>query len=139
VDKPRQVKLADVEKALRDLGGEATRAEIQVQLTRNRNGDISYYRDERNYQTTTFQVIQKHCLGYKNKKHTKVRSDLSRVGDRFRLTRPAHDEANEDELPGERPPIKRLLERAKTEVLEGFTFTNTRRNALKLDEYDALL
>jgi len=137
--KPGQVTLADVEKALRDLGGEATRAEILDQLTRNRNGDISYYRDEHNYQTTAFQVIQQHCRPYKKQEVYKGAIRFERVGDRFRLAYPLGDEADEDESPGQRQPNKRLLETMKTEVLEGFTFSNPRRNALKLDEHDAAL
>jgi hypothetical protein len=82
MDTPGQVTVADVENALRRLGGEATWADILNQLTTDRNGDFSNYRDWRNYKTTAFQVVQKHCPGYKKYEGT---TRFERVGMRFRL------------------------------------------------------
>jgi predicted restriction endonuclease len=58
------VTLSQVEKALQELGGEATWAKILERVSDIRNGDYSHYRDWLNYKTTTFQVIQQHCPGY---------------------------------------------------------------------------
>ena len=59
------VTLSQVQGALQELGGEATWPEILDRVTKNRNGDFSYYLDWSNYEKTAFQVIQQHCQGYK--------------------------------------------------------------------------
>lgn len=59
-----QVTLAQIVKALEDLGGEATKTEIIERLTKNRNNDYSHYLNYYNYTQTASQVIQQHCLGY---------------------------------------------------------------------------
>jgi len=63
-----QVTLSQVEQAIQNLGGQATWDKILDQVTKLRNGDYSYYLDWLNYKTTTFQVIQRHCLGYRKYK-----------------------------------------------------------------------
>ena len=60
-----QVTLSQVEAALRELGGEATWDKILDQVTKNRQGDYSYYLNWLNYTKTAFQIIQQHCEGYK--------------------------------------------------------------------------
>lgn len=65
MEKFGQVTLDQVERALQDLGGEATWSDILDQVTKNRGGDYSYYKDWGNYKTTTYQVIQRHCPDYK--------------------------------------------------------------------------
>ena len=44
--------LSQVERALEDLGGEATWDKILDQVTKIRGGDYSYYLDWLNYKTT---------------------------------------------------------------------------------------
>lgn len=99
------VTIDQVKKALRDLGGEATWPDILDQLTGNRNGDFSHYRDQYTYETTAYQVIQRHCPGYEKYKGP---THFERVGDRFRLSEAASgttitlrsDEANPSEATG---------------------------------------
>lgn len=76
------VTLSQVERALQELGGEATWNEIINQVTKIRDNDYSYYLNWGNYQKTTFQVIQQHCPGY-----AKYRGParFEKVGRRFRL------------------------------------------------------
>lgn len=76
------VTLSQVERALEDLGGQATWNNILDQVTKLRNGDYSHYLNRHNYENTAFQVIQQHCLGYK--KYTGP-SRFEKVKNTFRL------------------------------------------------------
>ena len=82
------VTLAQVVKALEDIGGQATWDKILDQLTKLRGGDYSYYLDWLNYKTTAFQVIQEHCPYYekykKIKKHKRI-PRFEKVGNAYRL------------------------------------------------------
>jgi hypothetical protein len=60
-----RVSLSQVEKALLVLGGKAPWADIFKQLTKLRDGDFAYYLNWHNYERTAYQVIQRHCPGYK--------------------------------------------------------------------------
>ena len=87
------VTLSQVEKALEDLGGNATWDQILKQLTKLRNGEFSHYLNKYNYETTAFQVIQKHCPGYKKYKgHPR----FEKVGKsyRFHASHPASAQPN---------------------------------------------
>jgi hypothetical protein len=79
------VTLSQVERALEDLGGQATWDKILDQVTKLRSGDYSYYLNRQNYENTAFQVIQEHCLGYK--KYTGP-SRFVKIGNKFRLITP---------------------------------------------------
>ena len=76
------VTLAQVERALENLGGQATWGKILVEVTRLRNGDFSHYLNKENYEKTAFQVIQDHCSEYKKFKGT---NRFEKVGSAFRL------------------------------------------------------
>ncbi len=77
------VTLSQLERALENLGGQATWDEILDQVTQLRNGDYSYYLNKHNYENTAFQIIQEHCPGYK-----KYRGLLrfEKVGNTYRLS-----------------------------------------------------
>ncbi|MFA6473001.1 MAG: HNH endonuclease [Candidatus Latescibacterota bacterium] len=77
------VTLSQVERALEELGGQATFTEILDQVTKLRNGDYSHYLNWRNYQETTRQVIQDHCLGYAK---YRGQARFEKVGNTFRLS-----------------------------------------------------
>ena len=59
-----QVTLSQVQEAIRLLGGKATRPDFLSKLTQLRGGDISYYKDQHNYETSAWQVVQQHTPGY---------------------------------------------------------------------------
>jgi predicted restriction endonuclease len=77
------VTLSQVEKAIEDLGGKATWDKILVQVTKLRNGDYSSYSSRHIYENTAFQVIQRHCIGYRKYRDP---SRFEKVGSTFRLT-----------------------------------------------------
>ncbi len=76
------VTLSQVEKALEDLGGQATWPKILDQLTNLRNGDYSYYKSKEIYEKTAFQVIQQHCPYYEKYEGT---SRFEKVENTYRL------------------------------------------------------
>jgi len=76
------VTLSQVEKALAELGGQATWDKILAQLTKLRSGDYSHYLDKHNYENTAFQVIQQHCSDYRK---FRGRSRFEKVGNVYRL------------------------------------------------------
>jgi predicted restriction endonuclease len=78
------VTLAQVEKSLENLGGQATWGRILAEVTRLRNGDFSHYLNKENYEKTAFQVIQDHCPEYKKFKGI---DRFKKVGSAFRLIR----------------------------------------------------
>jgi len=65
-----RVTLTQVERALENLGGQATWDKILAEVTKLRNGDYSYYLNRENYEKTAFQVIQDHCPNYSKYKGT---------------------------------------------------------------------
>ncbi len=77
-----QVTLTQVERALKDIGGQGTWEQILDQLTNNRNGDYSYYLNLENYQKTAFQIIQQHCRDYEKYKGPQR---FQKDGNTFRL------------------------------------------------------
>ncbi len=79
------VTLAQVKEALEDLGGEATWDKILKQLTENRNGDYSRYKDWLNYKGSAHQVIQMHCPGYSKYKQYGRTAHFEKTGNTFRL------------------------------------------------------
>jgi hypothetical protein len=83
MNNPGQVTLSQVERALADLGGQAKWKDILKKITELRNNDYSYYRDLLNYETTAYQVIQQHCLGYS--KYTGP-TRFEKIGNTFRLS-----------------------------------------------------
>jgi hypothetical protein len=85
------VTLSQVEKALEDLGGQATWDKILDQVTKLRNGDYSHYLNKHNYENTAFQVIQEHCPIYK--KYRGV-PRFEKVGNTYRLS-PARPESTQ--------------------------------------------
>jgi predicted HNH restriction endonuclease len=76
------VTLAQVERAIENLGGQATWDKIFTEVTKLRNGDYSYYLNKENYEKTAFQVIQEHCPEYKKYRGIKR---FEKVGSTFRL------------------------------------------------------
>ena len=83
MNNPASVSLSQVERALQDLGGEATWPEILKQVTNIRSGNYSHYRNRDNYEKTAFQIIQQHCRGYRKYKGP---ARIEKVGrHRFRL------------------------------------------------------
>lgn len=60
----REVTLEDIIHALKKIGGEASWGNILEQVTESRKGDYSYYKDQSNYKTTAFQIVQRHCSYY---------------------------------------------------------------------------
>lgn len=76
------VTLSQVEKALEELGGQATWDKILAQLTKLRNDDYSHYLDKHNYENTAFQVIQQHCSYYRKFRGI---SRFEKVGNVYRL------------------------------------------------------
>lgn len=83
-----RVTLPQVERALNDIGGQGTWKQILDQLTKNRNGDYSYYLNWENYQKTAFQIIQQYCHDYKKYKGT---PRFQKVGTTFRLNASVSD------------------------------------------------
>ena len=77
------VTLSQVERALENLGGQATWDKILDQVTKLRNGDYSYYLNKDNYEKTAFQVIQEHCPGYKKYRGL---PRFEKVGNTYRLS-----------------------------------------------------
>lgn len=76
------VTLSQVERALENLGGQATWDKIFDQVTKLRNGDYSHYLNKHNYENTAFQVIQEHCPGYKKYRGL---PRFEKVGNTYRL------------------------------------------------------
>jgi len=98
-----QVTLSQVEKALEDLGGEATWPKILDQLTKSRNGDYSYYLNKENYEKTAFQVIQQHCPNYEKYEGT---FRFEKVGNTYRLkTSPSESAQGTHSLPEKHTPL----------------------------------
>ena len=77
------VTLAQVERAIENLGGQATWDRILAEVTKLRKGDYSHYLNKENYENTAFQVIQEHCPEYK--KYRGI-TRFEKVGSTFRLT-----------------------------------------------------
>lgn len=89
--------VAEVIRALQELGGEANWKEIEDRVALNRGGGYEPYLDWRNYKNTMFQLIQQHCEGYKKFRgtvyFTTVRTRrLSLVGHIAKLTTPQQDQ-----------------------------------------------
>lgn len=100
-----QVTLSQVERALRDIGGEGTWKQILHQLTKNRNGDFDHYDNWDNYQKTAYQIIQQHCPGRNYKKY-KGPPRFQKVGNKFRLNASVSEPAKRHPLPeAPRTPI----------------------------------
>jgi len=93
------VTLIQVERALENLGGEASWDKILAEVTRLRNGDYSHYLNRENYEKTAFQVIQEHCPGYR-----KYRGQLrfEKVGKAYRLSPSQPVLAPRPQTPGEK-------------------------------------
>ena len=64
VGREESVTLSEVEEAVRHLGGAVTRDELLHELTLQRAGDYSPYKDRRNFETVAWQVVQKHTPGF---------------------------------------------------------------------------
>lgn len=76
------VTLDQVERAIENLGGQATWDKILTEVTKLRNGDYFHYLNRENYEKTAFQVIQEHCPEYK--KYRGV-TRFEKVGNTFRI------------------------------------------------------
>ena len=85
------VTLAQVERAVGNLGGQAPWDKILAEVTRIRNGDFSHYLNKENYEKTAFQVIQEHCPEYKKyrgiRRFEKVGSTFSLIGSSGKIVR----------------------------------------------------
>lgn len=77
------VTLAQVEKALENLGGEAPWEKIFAEVTKLRKGDYSHYLNKRNYENTAFQVVQAHCPGYRK---FRGQQHFVKIGNKYRLS-----------------------------------------------------
>lgn len=77
------VRLKDVERAVQQLGGEATWKDILNQVSENRNSDYSHYKDFHNFCEATRQVKMNHCPGYAKYKGVEIFEKLP--GRIFRL------------------------------------------------------
>jgi predicted HNH restriction endonuclease len=77
------VRLSQVEKALENIGGQATWDKILAEVTRLRGGDYSHYLNKHNYANTAFQVIQEHCPGYRK---YRGQPRFEKIGNAYRLS-----------------------------------------------------
>lgn len=76
------VTLAQVERAIQNLGGQGTWDKILAEVTQLRGGDLSHYLNKENYEKTAFQLIQEHCPTYKKYRGT---TRFEKAGNTFRL------------------------------------------------------
>jgi 5-methylcytosine-specific restriction endonuclease McrA len=81
------VTLTQVERALQNLGGQATWDKILAEVSSLRNGDYSHYLNKENYEKTAFQVIQEHCPGYR--KYRGI-ARFEKTGNTYRLSPSQH-------------------------------------------------
>lgn len=60
----KSLHVAEVVKALEELGGDASWPSIEQRVTQSRSDSYAPYQDWNNFKKTMFQLVQQHCVGY---------------------------------------------------------------------------